>query len=140
MKAKITIIILSVLLAICIVIIALVGVMYKKSPHCDNGEPFDIKDQSTWYDKSPNFFDLPTKKDVEKIEKGMPLEDVVAILGKPLCHVKLSSSLDYAWATTEGYVYFRLNRKHISDENGNNVEKYYVSRQMPAERMDQMMK
>lgn len=67
------------------------------------------------------------------------MEDAVAILAKPLCHVPLSSSLDYAWATKEGYVYFRLDRDYVDEGNGNKVEKNYILRQMPAEPMDDMM-
>lgn len=47
MKAKIAIIVLSILLVICIAIIAFIGVMYFKSPHCDSGEPFNVYDMST---------------------------------------------------------------------------------------------
>ena len=148
MKAKITIIILSVLLVICVGAIAYLGFayksllqkdtcemsdiskeLYKKSPHCHNSTSFDINDMSTWYDSTPDFFNLPTKEDVAKIEKGMLFEDAISIIGKPICHVTFSSSHDYAWLTQDGYVYFRLTIKREYD-NGTEVEKLYISRQL----------
>ena len=59
------------------------GVAYLKSPHCDEGKIFRSYDRTTWEDSTPNWFLLPTKKDIAKIEEGMDFDEVVEILGKP---------------------------------------------------------
>lgn len=119
MKAKIAIIVLSILLVICIAIIAFIWAIYTKSPHCDSGESFDINDESTWCDPTPNLFDLPTEDDLNKLEKDMSLEDVVKIIGKPLKRDKTAGSFIYIWAFKDiGEVRIKLGRDKIG-EDGN---------------------
>lgn len=83
MKSKIAIIVLTVLIVVFLATTAILGIVYLKSPHCDNGKSFVSGDKTTWIDQTPNLFTLPTEKDIAKIEEGMLFEDVVKILGKP---------------------------------------------------------
>ncbi len=107
MKAKIVVIILSIVLTLFVVTTAIFGILYLKSPHCNTGKPFDEQDKSTWLDKTPNIFTLPTEKDIAQIEEGMHLEDVVSILGKAQADIGSGFHI-LRWTTRNGDFYLRV--------------------------------
>lgn len=120
MKSKIVVIILSIVLVILIAATAVISILYFTSPHCDNGEPFVANDKDTWLDQTPNLFTLPTEKDIAKIEKGMSLEDAVAILGKAQEDIGYGYHI-LRWTTYNGNFYLRV------DIIGENENKYVVN-------------
>lgn len=127
MKSKTTIIILSIIFTVLVVITAIFGIIYFNSPYFDNGEIFDVNNQATWCDDTPNFFKLPTQEDLDKLEKGMPIEEVVLIIGKPIKEDYLSSSFIYVWKVKDiGEVEIKFGRSQVGEkENGEPIYEYH---------------